>query len=147
MPSMPEEGVVIESAGATARVQMPRASYCQTCHRSGTICDPFGSDRMVVDARNESGAKKGDVVQVEFLPVKVGVATAIVYAVPLLALLIGAVLGNWLDPFGNNDASAAVFALVLLVLSVVAVYALRRKLGGGKESEQAKIVRILRRQG
>jgi sigma-E factor negative regulatory protein RseC len=147
MPSMPEEGVVIESGEAMARVQMPRSSYCQTCHRSGTICDPFGADRMIVEAQNQSGARKGDVVQVEFLPIKVGKGAAVAYVTPLLALLVGAILGNVLDPFGSNDLSAAVFALALLVVSVAALYAVRRKLAGGRGSEQARIVRILRRQG
>lgn len=92
-----EVGTVIESRGGTARVLVKRNAACDHCP-SRSCCASLEGDVKGVNASNRMGAKEGQKVKIGISPKAVLKASFILYMVPILALIIGAVLGNYLGP-------------------------------------------------
>ncbi len=92
-----EVGTVIESRGGTARVLVKRNSACDHCP-SRSCCASLGGDLKGVDVSNRMDAKKGQKVKIGISPKAVLKASFILYMVPVLALIIGTVLGSYLGP-------------------------------------------------
>lgn len=83
---------------------------------------------MVVVADNSLKAKIGQKVRVGFYSETQLKAILILYMLPLLVLFVGAVIGNYWDPFQSKDLSAALFGLGGVVLTYVGIrsYNIRR---------------------
>jgi sigma-E factor negative regulatory protein RseC len=92
-----EVGTVIESRGGTARVLVKRNSACDHCP-SRSCCASLEGDVKGVNVSNVIGAREGQKVKIGISPKAVLKASFILYMVPILALIIGAVLGNYLGP-------------------------------------------------
>jgi len=90
-----EVGTVIETSGGTAKVLVKRNSACDHCP-SRSCCTSLGGDLKRVDVSNVIGAKKGQKVKVGISPKAVLKASFVLYMIPILALIIGALLGNYL---------------------------------------------------
>lgn len=85
-----QEGIVLEIHGLVAKVKTSRHNDCENCG----ACP--GNSALVLEARNMLGAKPGDRVLIEVQEVNMLKAAFIVYMLPLLAIFIGAVIGNLL---------------------------------------------------
>ncbi len=92
-----EVGTVIASRGGTARVLVAMNAACDHCP-SRSCCTSLGGDLKGVDVSNRMGAREGQKVKVAISQKAVLKASFILYMVPILALIIGAVLGNYLGP-------------------------------------------------
>jgi len=139
-----ENGEVIALLpGNKARVKIPRRSTCQGCsHRS--FCDPFGTEHMVVEARNSAQAKTGQKVEVSFGREKQSTAIVVLYIIPLAALILGAAVGNSLDPFQNQNASSAALSLLCVILSFAGIKIYSRKRSEIHPDKQPVIISILK---
>ena len=116
-----EDGIVIEVLSNNyANVKIPKKTSCGTCTNKG-FCDPFGKDHMTITAANPLNAVKGQKVRVEVRAAKERKAIAILYVIPFLALFIGALVGNALNLFGNQDASAAFFSFLFLAVTFLGI--------------------------
>ncbi len=116
-----EEGEVIQLLPQhKAKVKIKRHSQCMGCQHKG-FCDPFGRDFMVLEVRNTIGAKPGQKVEVQFPTYKKTKAMLILYIFPLFALILGAVIGNYLNPFKNPNASSVIFCLLFVILSFIGI--------------------------
>jgi sigma-E factor negative regulatory protein RseC len=93
-----EVGTVIKSREGTAKVLVKRNAACDRC-LSGSCCTSLGGDLKGIDVSNVIGAEKGQKVKIGISPKAVLKASFILYMVPILALIIGAVLGNY---FGSQ---------------------------------------------
>ncbi|WP_425060608.1 hypothetical protein SCACP_13430 [Sporomusa carbonis] len=85
-----QEGIVLEVTGNIAKVKTSRHSDCENCG----ACP--GNTAMVLDARNPVGAQKGQRVAIEIQEIGMLKAAFIVYVLPLIAAVVGAVAGNYL---------------------------------------------------
>lgn len=72
----------------TAKLKMQRHSACASCGKCATTSE---KKDIVVEVDNAIGAQVGDKVKVNMETVNVLKAAAIVYTVPLIALLIGTI--------------------------------------------------------
>ncbi|MCF8105297.1 MAG: SoxR reducing system RseC family protein [Desulfohalobiaceae bacterium] len=126
-------GIVVGSSQeGFAQVMLPRREGCRYDAWSKSICHQLDQDNMVLKAHNPLKAKEGNMVELKFETPGMGRSMFIVYILPILALIIGAGLGNGLDPFGNQNVSAAIGALVFLVLGLWLVFSItRRQKGAG----------------
>jgi sigma-E factor negative regulatory protein RseC len=86
-----EEGVVVESLGGLAKVELVNKSGCGECSASG-ICRAGGGDLM--EAANPLGAVKGQKVKVVLAPQVYLKASLILYGVPMAALVGGAIVAK-----------------------------------------------------
>jgi sigma-E factor negative regulatory protein RseC len=62
------------------------------------LLSSLGGDLKGVDVSNGMGAREGQRVKIGISPKVVLKASFILYMVPILALIIGAVLGNYFGP-------------------------------------------------
>jgi sigma-E factor negative regulatory protein RseC len=88
---MEEVGIIMSIDGLTAKVTVPRKGACEGC-TAGT-CKP-GEQSMEIEALNPLEARVGQTVRVVMKPYSYLKGSIIVYGIPALALIIGAVLGK-----------------------------------------------------
>ena len=83
-----QEGIVLQViAGNLAKVKASRHNDCENCG----ACP--GNSAMVLEARNDIGAKPGQHVVFEVQEINMLKAAFIVYILPLIAVFIGVCLG------------------------------------------------------
>lgn len=87
---MAEYGEVIEKTKNKVRLRMQRNEACGSCH----ACDLGSGGKMLeITALNKCGAEVGDTVELFIKKERFLSAVAIMYVVPLIALLVGVGLG------------------------------------------------------
>lgn len=86
-----EEGIVIETLGPKAKVQIEKKSACASCS-AAHVCHPPEQD--LLEADNPIGAVKGQKVKIIVQPDQYLKASIILYGVPLVVFLGVVVLGK-----------------------------------------------------
>ena len=123
-----EEGVVVETSGGNAKVEITRKSACESCSAAG-VCHPV--DESYMDAVNPLGAIKGQKVKVVIAPQMYLKASIILYGIPLVSLIGGAILGKNLAltyaAAAHSDLWAFVAGLGCLVISFVFIRRYNKK--------------------
>ena len=123
-----EEGVVVETSGGSAKVEITRKSACESCSAAG-VCHP--ADESYMDAVNPLGAIKGQKVKVVIAPQMYLKASIILYGIPLVSLIGGAILGKNLalsyTVAAHSDLWAFVAGLGCLVISFVFIRRYNKK--------------------
>jgi len=143
---MQEEGRVVEVRGGLALVEAVQSDACASCG-ARDACHALGGDRQrVVRALNPVGAAVGDRVLMTMPRRAVLGASFLVYMVPVLALLVGAVVGQRLGPaWGLSPTGGAVLlGLAALAAAWLALRIVSRNLGR-RDSFQVKIVRVVQK--
>jgi len=116
-----EEGVITELLNNNyANVKIPKKTSCGLCNHKG-LCNPFGKDHMIIKAANPHNAVNGQKVRIEVRAAEEGKAITILYVIPFIAMFIGALIGNALNLFGNQDASAAFFSFLFLAVTFLVI--------------------------
>jgi len=121
--------VTSEGSQGWARVVTDRKGGCGGCHSSPSGCRScLTSSKMESRATNDVGARNGDVVKLTLPSSAVFKGAALLYLLPIIALLAGAFAGLWVGGlWGWPDGSGAVVgSLIGLGLSVWAVIRLGR---------------------
>ena len=91
MEMMEEIGTVQKTEGILAEVLVERRSICDKCTEGKCILTEGGA---VIEAVNEAKAEVGQRVRVVFRPYSYLKGSIIIYGIPALALIIGAVFGK-----------------------------------------------------
>jgi sigma-E factor negative regulatory protein RseC len=119
---MEEIGVVKSVEGPVAKVSVARRSMCEKCTAGTCLLTDDGAE---LEALNEAGAEVGQRVRVVLQPYIYLKGSLIVYGLPAVALVVGAVAGRELAPgvFRHADPEivSACFAFALFALSFVIV--------------------------
>jgi sigma-E factor negative regulatory protein RseC len=124
-----EEGVVKELKGERARVTTQRGAACADCGTRHACKALGGSDEAEITALNRAEARVGDVVEL-VLPEKALLwASVMVYLLPIVCLLIGAVLGNaYHREMGlSADGASAIGALCGLAVGLSGTWLASRR--------------------
>lgn len=90
---MQEIGVVMSLDGPKAFVAVKKQSSCDKC-AAGSVCKGLGGDEAAVEALNPVHAKVGDTVKIAFKPYTYLKGALLVYGLPAVLLVIGAVVGK-----------------------------------------------------
>ncbi len=90
---MSETGVVISKDGDNVEIKMKRSPACEKC--KACIALTSSSNEMVLHAKNICNAVVGDTVTVELQQSGFFKAIAIMYAIPLAALILGFMVGYY----------------------------------------------------
>lgn len=141
-----EVGTVVEvRAPGVVVVRCEKHSMCGHC-ASSSLCQ-LGSDGQarLVEAGNPLGAAVGEQVRVAVSTRAFLQSALVLYGVPLLGLLLGAVGGNFIGPQlypgAAADLCAAASAMALLAASFAMIRLLSRRLPA--EAFRPQIVAIL----
>ncbi len=117
-----EIGVVKSVQGVTATVRIPKKSACEGCTMGA--CKPEDQG-MEIEAVNQAGAKVGQRVRVAIKAYVYMKGTMVVYGVPAVMLVAGAVFGkevmSGVFPGKDPDILSAIFGFAAFILSFVIV--------------------------
>ncbi len=118
---MNQQGYIIELVDdITAKLKMKRHSACASCGKCATTSE---SQDIVVEVDNTIGAKVGDLVEVNMETVNVLKAAFIVYSMPLIGLLLGTVISNYIlnliEFNGNIEVMSGVIGLLCMSIALV----------------------------
>lgn len=106
-----ECGEVVGVGPGSVDVRVARTEACANCSH----CTRVGKDGMVItDVRNDLGAGEGDRVEVEIPPGTDLRAGVYAYILPVVALLVGYVLGYTVGKLAGWDADLTGAALGIL---------------------------------
>lgn len=131
-----EIGIVKSLNGIMAKVMVPRKNACEGC--TAGICKPE-SQSMEIEAVNRAGAKVGQKVRIEIKAVTYMKGAMIVYGLPAVFMVIGAVIGK--EVFGkiftgtDPDILSAFFGFSLLIASFIIVRLWTNAIGRKEESK------------
>lgn len=139
-----ETGKVVALKGDRVWVQTIRASACQSCAaRSGcgqkVLAAATGGRANQILVANTVSARVGDEVTIGIDEQALLGASLIVYAIPLLLMLVATVLGHQLS--GGQDSGAMLAAAGGLGLGFLVV---RKLQGAGKTGYEPRLVRVNR---
>ena len=141
-----EEGRVTSVDGNYAFVSAQPSSACEGCSQKGACHVLGGGGEMVIKALNDIGATVGNRVVVAISSRTFFKASALIYLLPVAALIAGGLFGKAMAPhLGLNvqaEVLSAIFGLMSLVASFIAVKLLAKKIGERK-TDQARVIRVL----
>jgi sigma-E factor negative regulatory protein RseC len=118
-----EKGEVVELMDGLAVVVVSRSSACEGCGARG-VCHTFGGDKDAkVSVENTIEAKTGDMVEIGIDEASLVTASFIVYIVPVIALLMGAGVGQFVSGYiniseGGGAAFGGLFAMIASLLLI-----------------------------
>ncbi len=116
-----EIGTVKSVEGVMATVEVARKSMCDGCTAGCKSEDQC----MEIEALNQVGARVGQMVRVSVKSITYLKGTVIVYGLPALALVFGAVIGKSVMikvfPHSDKDILSAIFGFGAFALSFVGV--------------------------
>ncbi len=140
-----EEGIVVEVVGGNAKVAILKKSACESCSAAG-VCHPEDADRSLMEATNPLGAAKGQKVKVVLAPQVYLKASIILYGIPMVALVGGAIIAKNLairySGEANSDLWAFVAGMACMLLSFFFIRAYNKKVEKTQEYKPV-IVEIL----
>ncbi len=123
-----EEGTVAEIEGDIAKVAVLKKSACEQCAASG-VCHP--GDQDYLEAANPLGAKRGQKVKVVLAPQVYLKASIILYGIPMVALVAGAIAGKniALRFIGeqNSDLWAFLLGMACMIVSFFFIRSYNKK--------------------
>ena len=141
-----EQGIVtkIEST-STAWVKTTKTDACKACAARNSCHSMGGSNEMEVEAINYAGAQVGQKVVLSFDTSPLLKATFLLYVFPIIAMIIGAFVGQQLAPNFNFDASflSAIFGFLFFGLTILFVRSKGNKLAQ-RDEYRPKIIRVVR---
>lgn len=122
---MSEKGIVIDIIGEDALVEMTRSEACSKCRACITSLNDSNS-KMMLQANNSEGAKKGDTVNIEVSIDGFFSAVMIMYSIPLAGLIIGLAIGYlvggniaFLEPY--KEITAFCVGVVIMLISFLLI--------------------------
>jgi len=143
-----EKGIVTRVDSAFAWVKTSRTGACDTCAAKDSCRVLGGGKEVEVEAINVAGAWPGDEVLIGFKSGSLIKLSLLVYMVPILSLMIGAVAGRQAAGVFSTNISAlsAAFGILFFLLAFFFVRAKSRRLAL-KEDYHPRVIRILNKEG
>jgi sigma-E factor negative regulatory protein RseC len=100
-----EEGVVIRVDGSGTWVKTVRSGACESCSSKASCHSMGGGQEMEVTADNPIGARVGDRVVLKMATASLLKGSFLVYMFPILLLVVGAALGEWISRASGVESS------------------------------------------
>lgn len=140
---MKEQGVITRILSSKlAEVAFQRSSACAKCR----ACHGLGEGMVGIEAENEVGAKRDDVVEIEIPSGEMIKGSMVVFLIPIFFLAIGYLIGAYLMRLvglgGWEEGVGIVFGISAMLLSYFAISWYDRNIAQ-KEALRAKIVRVV----
>ena len=142
-----EYAYVVEVNGADAVVKAERKSSCEACSinkgcGTSVLASVLGKRSLELSVRNDIGASVGDNVIVGIPDSVILRGSILIYLVPVLTLLLGAIFGTIVSPQLNlADGFVAISGILGLLLGFLFARSILQKISGSEN--QAVIVERL----
>ena len=138
-----EQGLVTKIGFDTAWVKTTKTESCKACAARESCHTLGGGKETEVEVINTVGAKAGDTVVLGFEDASLLKASFLIYIVPILAMMMGAAIGEKMAVIYHLDftATSAILGFLFLFLSFLPLRWLGARLAK-KEQYRPKIIRI-----
>jgi sigma-E factor negative regulatory protein RseC len=139
-----EEGTITKVYDSKALVQVGKSSMCEGC-QSRSLCKNLGGGKtMEAEAKNSAGGKVGDRVLLKIETSLFLRITFIVYIIPVLALIAGAIIGVKCGPqySFNPELASVVLSVSAFIIAFMIIYVIGKRTKG-KQGYMPEIVKIL----
>lgn len=140
-----EEGIVIQTFDNRAKVKTIRSSSCEGC-ASASFCHPEKGTEMIMEVVNNIHAKVGERVKIGIKPGVYLKASFLLYILPIIAMIIGAIIGKeiavYLSYSKSSDLFAIITGVILLIPTFIAMRLYNRKIEKDK-SYQPVILEVM----
>jgi sigma-E factor negative regulatory protein RseC len=141
-----EVGTIVElKSKSTALVLCQKSSFCKSCASSGACSLGEDSRSRMVEAHNMIGANVGDRVKIAASSAIFLQSSFVLYIVPLIALVIGAVVGNALGTFFPLGVDPNLLSAIFGVFFMIGSFLIIRVGSGALRAEKfmPEIVTVL----
>ncbi len=135
-------GKVVRVDGDKAYVEVERTSACAQCGLQ-EIEELAAGGKVVFETFNMIRARMGDKVKVRVQSVAYIKTSAFIYGIPILFLIIGALLGFYIDgKFGvSSDTMSALLGMAGLIVGIVILFLFRKR--GTKKKYMPVVVEVI----
>lgn len=117
-------GVVIKTDGVTAKIIVQKKGFCDGCSAKG-VCEPKDGG-MEIEALNTVHAEVGQTVKVSIGPRTYLKGTMLVYGIPLVAFIAGAIMGkNIVGEYLTGIHSDLIAALTGFAMFVISLFGIK----------------------
>ena len=116
---MTEVGRVVSVNGNAAVVAMRMSGTCEKC---GLCLASSDGKEVLLLARNEPGASRGDAVEIEIRAGRVLVAAFALYMLPVLMTIVGFLVGSAVSGGSEESSLPIVLSVTFLVVSFLGVW-------------------------
>lgn len=116
--AMTKEGLVLENNNGNLKIKVDRNSACGSCAASGSCAE---RKTTIVEIFSADNINEGDKVILESDADEINRISALVYVIPLILVMIGAVAPHYLLKNSGYDINiiSLVAVVVMLALSVL----------------------------
>ncbi len=115
-----EVATVVETYNQKAKVKIKRSSECEHC-KAAKFCGMLSKPYILIEADNPVQAKQGEEVLVKIEVEDEVKAAFILYFIPLVAFMLGMVVGYWVHLFRNPNLSMCFFSFLFLGISFIGI--------------------------
>jgi sigma-E factor negative regulatory protein RseC len=115
-----EVATVVETYNRKAKVKIKRSSECEHC-KAAKFCGMLSRPYILIEADNPVQAKQGEEVLVKIEVEDELKAAFLLYFIPLVAFMLGMLLGSWVHLFGNPNLSMCFFSFLFLGISFIGI--------------------------
>ncbi len=140
-----EEGIVTKIDSTSAWVKVSKTSACESCSVKSSCNVLGGGEEMEVRAINTLGARVDDRVTLSFETSSLLKASFLLYMVPIISLITGAVIGQEIALYFDSNPSicSAVVAFSFFIIAVLYIKSKGNELATRNEYKP-KVTRILK---
>lgn len=136
-------GKVVKFTGDKAFIEVERSSACAQCGLQ-EVEEIAAGGKVIFEAINLARANIGDRVKVRVESLAYMKASAFIYGIPVLLLIIGAMLGVYLAENLNKSSEnmSVLFGICGLIIGIVVLFLFRKR--GARKEYLPVIVEVLK---
>ncbi|MDO4661716.1 MAG: SoxR reducing system RseC family protein [Tissierellia bacterium] len=136
MQDIVKKGIVAQSENGEVRIMVLRDSACGTC----STCGGCETKPTFIKLKNYGDLKPGDEVYLRTKGSEVLKISSIVYALPVVLMIIGAVIANVLFKNTSYDLNlmTLLFILIFLLVSIFIIKMIDKKYKSNRNIEVTK---------
>jgi positive regulator of sigma E activity len=133
-----EKGTVVEIGDDVAKIELDEIEACGRCG----LCRSAGRGKMLMEVDLAPGLEPGRKVLIEGGD-KSWAASILLFLVPMVALVAGLMLGQYVSPWGlSQESSSAILGALFLVISFAGAILCERRLRSRRPPVRPHIVMI-----
>lgn len=128
--AMTKEGLVLENNNGNLKIKVDRNSACGSCAASASCAE---RKTTIIEVFSADNINKGDKVILESDADEISKISALVYIIPAILVILGAILPSMLLKNTGYDTNLISLGSVILMLALSILYIKRLDKGSKKE--------------
>lgn len=128
--TMTKEGLVLENNNGNLKIKVDRNSACGSCAASGSCAE---RKTTIIEIFSADNINKGDKVILESDAEEINKISALVYIIPVILVMIGAIAPSFLLKDTGYDINLISLGSVIFMLALSVLYIKRLDKGAKKE--------------